>query len=363
MKKNSGKISDTEGSKNKKSAGEIVSKLLTVLCAIAAVALIGVTAIAFISENNEKAPDTGEAVPEIITTEPATEPFTLASADTVKVKGTVYLKAQADVLAQPSENAPVVTKLQQGDSVGFVSQKSGWCTVVYEEKVCYIHRDYLTTKKPQSATTTTEPEAAAAAAQATERKVVKLDRKLWSLVVVDKNRQIPDGYEPELEYVAGSDHTLDSRVAVYYDAMYKAAYDDGVVLTPYSGYRRYSTQESNYNALVDQYINQGYSQNEAEDMASTEILPPGCSEHNLGLAMDISGTEESFRDTEEYKWLCENAHTYGFIERYPEGTQEITGVIAEPWHWRFIGPSYAEDMKSKGIKTLEEYLQHYGKKY
>ena len=381
MKKNSQKISEPVKAKNKKTAGEKVSKILSAVCVLAAIALIAVTALAIIHSGKEKAPDIGSAAPEVITTEPTTAAPTLASADTVKVKGTVYVKQQADVFAKASEDAAVVTTLHVGDEVGLVSANKTWCKVTYDGKVCYILRKFLSAKKPEAAEavaseaettteeTTTEETATeagtttAAAQSATKRKTVKLDQKHWSVVVVDKNRQLPEGYVPELEYIAGSDHTLDVRVAGKFNEMYDVAYAEGIVLTPYSGYRRYSTQESNYNYLVNQYVGQGYSQQEAEDLAATEILPPGCSEHNLGFAIDIAGTEDSFKDTPEYEWLCENAYKYGFIERYPEGTQEITGVIAEPWHWRYIGRSYAKDMKEKGSKTLEEYLQSYGKKY
>jgi len=362
--------------KERRTIGEIISKILTVICAIAAIALIGVTVFALITANKDKTPDTGANAPEIITTSTSTtEPSTtLASAEGVKIKGKVYAKAESDILAEPSKEAAVVAKLNFADTIDFVSvDENGWCTVVYDGKICYVHREYLSTKKPEADTASAEGDTSASesastgdtteAAQSGERKVVNLNQKHWSVVVVDKNRQMPEGFEPELAFVADSDYALDKRAATYYDEMYKAALADGVELTPYSGYRSYSTQESNYQSLVDAYLTQGYSQKEAEDAAATEILPAGCSEHNLGLAMDICGTEESFKDTEQYKWLCENAYKYGFIERYPEGKQDITGVIPEPWHWRFIGTKYAEDMKSRGSSTLEEYLQSYNFKY
>lgn len=360
--------------KERKTLGEIFSKFLTVICAIAAVALIGLTVFALISANRN--PDKDADAPEIITTSTSTTApsTTLASAEGVKIKGKVYAKAEADILAEPSKEATVVAKLNFADTIDFVSvDESGWCTVVYEGKVCYVHREYLTTKKPAADTTTAEGDTSVSestsaentteAAQSNGRKVVNLNRKHWSVVVVDKNRQMPEGYEPELAFVADSDYALDKRAATYYDEMYKAALADGVELTPYSGYRSYSTQETNYQSLVDAYLSQGYSQKDAEEAAATEILPPGCSEHNLGLAMDICCADESFKDTEQYKWLVANAGKYGFIERYPEGKQEITGVIAEPWHWRFIGPAYVEDMKARGAETLEEYLQTYNVNY
>ena len=347
MKQNSKKNFKAEKSGSKKTAGEIASKILTVVCAFAAVVLIGVTAFAFINESKAKAPDTGNAAPDIITTVPST---TLASADTVKVKRTVYTKAEATAYAEASSESTAVADLQVGESVGLVKiGDDGWCTVTYNEMVCYVHRKYLTTKKP--------------AVTETERKVVDVNQKRWSIVVVDKNREIPEGYVPELANIAGTDQSLETRAASYFDQMYDAALQEGIELTPYSAYRSYSAQESNYNSLVNEYIAEGLSQENAEDKAATEILPAGCSEHNLGYAVDIIGTDDSFKETAAYEWLCENAYKYGFIERYPEGAQDITGVIAEPWHWRFVGPFYSGRMREKNINTLEELYQFYDVEY
>lgn len=346
MKQNSEKT--VKATKNKKSAGEIISKILTAVCALAAVVLIGVTAFAVINEKKEKGPDTGNIAPEIITTVPST---TLAPADSVKVKRTVYTKSDADAYAEASADATVFASLKTGESVGLVKiGDEGWCTVTYNEKVCYIQRKHLTTKKPENAAET-------------ERKVVDVNQKRWSIVVVDKNRELPEGYEPELVNIVGTEYSLETRVADYFEQMYDAARQEGIELTPYSAYRSYATQEDNYNALVKQFVEQGYSQQDAEVKAATEILPAGCSEHNLGYAVDIVSADDSFKDTDEYKWLCENAYKYGFIERYPEGSQDVTGVIAEPWHWRFVGPFYANKMREEGAKTLEEFLQSYDVEY
>ena len=102
------------------------------------------------------------------------------------------------------------------------------------------------------------------------------------------------------------------------------------------------------------------SREEAAKKAATVILPPGTSEHNLGLAMDICNTYDSFANGEEYAWLVENAHKYGFILRYTAEKQEITGIVPEPWHWRFVGVEYAEKIKESGL-CLEEYLDSIGK--
>ena len=133
---------------------------------------------------------------------------------------------------------------------------------------------------------------------------------------------------------------------------------EGIILTPVSGYRTYDRQKINFENRIAVYQNQGYSKAKATDLAAQVILPPGTSEHNAGLAMDIVSLETSFENTAAFRWLCENAADYGFIMRYPKDKTDITKITYEPWHWRFVGIEMAKDIKSSG-KTLEEYLGAY----
>ena len=116
-----------------------------------------------------------------------------------------------------------------------------------------------------------------------------------------------------------------------------------------------SRQKNNFERKINTYIDAGYSKVEATQKAATIILPPGTSEHNAGLAMDICSLEQNFEETKEFEWLCENAADYGFILRYPEDKQDITKIIYEPWHWRYVGVEAAQEMKASG-ECLEEYL-------
>lgn len=181
----------------------------------------------------------------------------------------------------------------------------------------------------------------------------------FATVVVNRNYRIPESYEDTLEltYVCGSNQMLQKDVAVHYEAMYNAALEDGIYLTPCSGYRSYETQTELYNNKVNQKLNEGYSEEEAPIQAATIVMVPGSSEHNLGYAMDIVCVDEWFEDTAEFDWLMENAEDYGFILRYPEDKQDITMVIYEPWHWRYVGVEAAKEINASGL-TLEEY---YGK--
>lgn len=185
-----------------------------------------------------------------------------------------------------------------------------------------------------------------------------MEKSDWNLILVNRDYILPDGYMPELEPCIADDPDslkLDYRVAPYYNEMYQAALEDGVELTPVSGYRSVERQTRNFENKIQKYMDDGYSKTEATQMAATIILPPGTSEHNAGLAMDICSLYESFEDTEEFEWLMENAADYGFILRYPEDKQDITKIIYEPWHWRYVGVEAAKEMKASG-QCLEEYL-------
>lgn len=182
------------------------------------------------------------------------------------------------------------------------------------------------------------------------------DAEKWNLAIINTKYPLPDSYAPTLSNaISGSNIQPDSRVSERYAEMYAAAKLSGCVLTPYSGYHSYALQETTYNRKVNFYVNQGISAEEANQKASAQVLPAGCSEHNAGLAMDIVSASSDFINTKEYKWLCENAHNYGFILRYPEDKTAITGMNFEPWHWRYVGTQAAKEMKEKN-QCLEEYL-------
>jgi D-alanyl-D-alanine carboxypeptidase len=219
------------------------------------------------------------------------------------------------------------------------------------------NNDIGTNKEP--ATTeikTTKPKVTAVASGTINNPtIITIDEENWNLTLVNTGYRIPDDYSPDLVYVCGTAERLDSKVAEHYEEMFDAAARDGVYLTPCSGYRSYELQERNYNNKIDYYESLGYSYEDAAVKAATIIMPPGSSEHNLGYAMDIVCVDEWFEDTDEFQWLMENAQDYGFILRYPKEKQDITKVIYEPWHWRYVGVETAKEIKASG-QVLEEYL-------
>lgn len=127
-----------------------------------------------------------------------------------------------------------------------------------------------------------------------------------------------------------------------------------------SAYRTQKKQEQLFHNKVERLIEQGYSESEAETEASKVVAVPGTSEHQLGLAVDIADAnhqalDETQEDTEVQKWLMAHSWEYGFILRYPNDKNEITGIIYEPWHYRYVGREDAEQIHALGV-CLEEYL-------
>ena len=222
-----------------------------------------------------------------------------------------------------------------------------------------IENNYDEDANKEPATTeikTTKPKVTAVASGTINNPtIITIDEENWNLTLVNTGYRIPDDYSPDLVYVCGTAERLDSKVAEHYEEMFDAAARDGVYLTPCSGYRSYELQERNYNNKIDYYESLGYSYEDAAVKAATIIMPPGSSEHNLGYAMDIVCVDEWFEDTDEFQWLMENAQDYGFILRYPKEKQDITKVIYEPWHWRYVGVETAKEIKASG-QVLEEYL-------
>ena len=185
---------------------------------------------------------------------------------------------------------------------------------------------------------------------------VSPDGDNWELTLVNLQYRLPEDYKPTLQAaVEGSSVQLDARVAPFYAEMYAAAKADGCTLTPYSGYRTFARQQENFDRKVAYYVSQGLSEAEATAQTQTRILPAGASEHNMGFAMDIVSASADFISTKEFSWLSAHAHEYGFILRYPENKTDITGVMYEPWHWRFVGKEAAAEMQKSG-QCLEEYL-------
>lgn len=181
---------------------------------------------------------------------------------------------------------------------------------------------------------------------------------LW--VVVNKKRSLPSDYTPRnLRYpnvkLRSSNPEMQVRddAATALEQMATAAKKAGVPLMLASGYRPYSLQEAVYNNYVAQ---------DGETAANRYSAKPGHSEHQTGLAIDLSGTdgvcviEDCFKDTKTAKWLAKNAHTYGYILRYEPGKEAIVGYTYEPWHFRYVGVPLATEIYQNKT-TMEQFFQ------
>lgn len=190
------------------------------------------------------------------------------------------------------------------------------------------------------------------------------DLDSWQLTLVNGWHPLEEGFMPDLTQIdtrfANEGYKFDSRAIEDLNAMCQAALKDGVKLWVISPWRRNSTQTANFNAQVQRVLknNPSLTKEQAEDEAATVVARPWTSEHQLGLAVDFNSVEESFEDTPQFEWLSKNAEDYGFIMRYPKSKQAITGVIYEPWHYRYVGVENAKAIKESGL-CLEEFLENY----
>ena len=180
------------------------------------------------------------------------------------------------------------------------------------------------------------------------------------LTLVNPWNGIDEDYVPPLASL--NDGTeLDERALEALISLLKDCREAGN--TPYvcSAYRSWETQNSLYEDKVGRVMASGIDESLARIEAAREVARPGTSEHQLGLAFDIIDSsytvlDEAQEDTSTQKWLMENSWRYGFILRYPEDKSEITGIIYEPWHYRYVGEDAAEDIYKSGL-CLEEWLE------
>ena len=147
-------------------------------------------------------------------------------------------------------------------------------------------------------------------------------------------------------------HQLRAEAAKAADTMIDAAVTDGVTLLVSSAYRSYAVQQQ-----TDQYWVSVNGQQVADQLSAR----PGYSEHQTGLAIDFASPEgcrleECYRDTLAGQWLAKNAPRYGYILRFPNGRQSVTGYHFEPWHYRYVGVQIAQEYVSSGAKTFEEFI-------
>ncbi len=181
------------------------------------------------------------------------------------------------------------------------------------------------------------------------------------LVLVNKRRYLDSSYKPSDLIVPDVKFSFDEEREKKYmrkeaaealEELFGQAYEEGIYIFALSGYRSYSTQK---------WLFENKASEIGEEEANKIIARPGESEHQTGLAMDITSQsvqfdlKTRFGETEEGKWIKNNAHKFGFIIRYTKDKEDITGYNYEPWHIRYVGKKAAEEIYNRGI-ALEEYL-------
>lgn len=180
------------------------------------------------------------------------------------------------------------------------------------------------------------------------------------LILVNKQNFLENDYVPEnlvrpnipfLEDCTEEEMQLQKHAAKALERLVNAAKDENITLIGSSGYRSYQTQVEVYNS---------YCKKKGKSYTLQYVASPGSSEHQTGLAIDITNSSRCFdKNSKEAKWLADNAYKYGFILRYLEGKIDITGYNYEPWHIRYVGKKVAKEIYNNS-ETLEEYLERLG---
>lgn len=177
----------------------------------------------------------------------------------------------------------------------------------------------------------------------------------WNLIVVNQWNEIPEDYNVTLTELENG-QKVDSKIYPDLQEMFIAMRAEGIYPVVREGYRTAEEQQKILDDKIYAYVKEGYSRKRAKQLAKRWVAIPGTSEHQLGIAVDINADQSKSSNEEVYIWLAENAYKYGFILRYPQGKENITGTDYEPWHYRYVGLEAAEIVFKDKI-CLEEYVE------
>lgn len=182
----------------------------------------------------------------------------------------------------------------------------------------------------------------------------------WKLILVNRWNPIPEEYELTLTGLV-NDQSVDSRIYPELQQMFDDARAAGMMPQISSSYRTAKMQQELMDEKIAEYQAEGNSYEDAKALAEKWVAIPGTSEHQIGIAVDITTADWQQQDASViWQWLEQNSYRYGFILRYTAEKTDITGVIAEPWHFRYVGKEAAKEIYEQGV-CLEEYLDATGK--
>ena len=186
------------------------------------------------------------------------------------------------------------------------------------------------------------------------------DRDSWNLILVNYETPLPEGFTVLALTEVRSGQYVDNRAYPALRQMLDDARAEGLEPLVCSSYRDWDTQTRLFEAEVQNWLNKGYSREDAEAQAAVWVARPGTSEHQTGLTVDIVDIsyqllDEGQEKTPVQQWLMTHCAEYGFILRYPTDKSDITGIGYEPWHYRYVGVEAAQEIMERGL-CLEEYL-------
>lgn len=188
----------------------------------------------------------------------------------------------------------------------------------------------------------------------------RIDKSDWKLTLINADHSLPENYSITLTQLKNG-QAVDERCYPDLQKMMDDCRKAGNNPLICSSYRTQEKQRCLFERQIQKWTAKGYSESDAKAKAATVVAVPGTSEHQLGLALDIVDADNQSLDTSQentptQKWLMENSWKYGFILRYPNDKKEITKIIYEPWHYRYVGKTAAKEIYDAGV-CLEEYLQ------
>ena len=181
------------------------------------------------------------------------------------------------------------------------------------------------------------------------------------LMLVNKTNPIPEDYKTDLIDLQDGKNKVAANIYEDLTAMLEAGEKQGYSFCVVSSYRDYAYQQSLIENDVNRYTGNGFSASEALDKTLEQVMPPGHSEHETGLAVDITAAdymvlEEDQEDTPDNQWMRTHCREYGFIVRYPKDKEWITQISYEPWHFRYVGKEAAEFLYEHNL-SLEEFYE------
>lgn len=179
------------------------------------------------------------------------------------------------------------------------------------------------------------------------------------LVLVNDKVPLPEDWQVTPRMI--DDEQVDLRMYDSLTAMFDAAAKDQVWFWVASGYRSVEQQKEILDRAVQENMEMGMDEAQGRAEALRTIARPGYSEHHTGLTVDLNDVSDDFEETEAYRWLCQHAAEYGFVQRYETDKADITGIDNESWHYRYVGKKHAKEMKRLHM-CLEEYVIYLKKK-